>query len=155
MKANAVSLLEASQVVSLLEETWSDIRECLGERWDAFLNDYAKIVDELPPSPSPDDVQLAARRIRRVMGDYDYTRGLLTHEEAGEAEPPAHWEARKMFERFRLAGSAGKTLPDEIKLSGQIGNRMQALAQARQPKPEDRETDEGADGAHPAADRDV
>ena len=107
--------MNVDEIVTLLEQHWSELPDRLGGDWDAFLDDYTALVEELGDNPSPSELESVTDSICRLLHGYDPTRQVLAD---AIRQPP---------EVTRRAASAKDTLPEETTVR-LIHNRMQALA---------------------------
>jgi hypothetical protein len=105
--------MNANDIVELLEAEWQSVREQLGEQWDDFVAAYRGIVATLPEEPSRDDMERIADAVCQLMGQYDYTRGLLRG-----------WQS---VTRERLLTSSTSTLSEQEQVR-QVCNRFRQLA---------------------------
>ncbi len=109
--------MHVQDILNLLESQWDAIRQNLGEGWNEFLTEYRQIVGDLPEEPSIEELEHTADAICTLLGQRDYTRGLL------QGWLGAYHE--------RIIASARSTLSDK-ETARQIRNRFQQLATASQ-----------------------
>ena len=119
----------AEDIVTLLEQHWSDLQQELGGHSGAFIDSYRAIVRPLRLTPDRDTVA-------EVMKDVE---ALLRAEiKAGR------WRWLDNEDLLRLGGSGVKAMPDSVPVRS-IGNRLLELAGPEESQPDEREQDETPD----------
>jgi hypothetical protein len=118
--------MTADDVVSLLEENWTGIREHLGDSWGSFFDGYAAIVAEVERDEQA--VGRAVDDVCRLMARYEYTQQLLRRM---DSQPSAE----------RAAPSGASTLRDRETYEG-IHNRFGKLVEKGRSEMADRRQEE-------------
>ena len=118
--------MDAEWVVSLLEDDWNRLQVELGDHWNDFALSYGNIVAGLQSGPGREEIEHAADEICKLLGRYEYGRGLLRGYQA--------------LSRERMLPSPSEELSEEERLQ-QVCNRMIELPERKQQENQKQEED--------------